>query len=304
MQTKPGTPQQPACTFRPPPSESLLFRIIFNNTHPRGYNTNTASPIAFRAGSPTAPITTISALLHCGGNESDRDKSPYISCSRDLLWCLWLAIKSLLHSKVRKSEEVTIFFLKDGPEYVDGQTDISSEAFWDEVCHTEEETPKSVGWKVFKRAGKRSRSASEVLVHKEISKDRVLGFLTLNENSIREAELKWIYSVDEEDWYSTYETRLGDHGRSGIYSDFRRVAMWCEMEVQKVHLKENGSCLLRVISEGLLIKFMAVIRDVEEAEEEGTRFQLFLEGFYLPWLVFLECHEEEHHVVGQPHQLE
>jgi hypothetical protein len=75
------------------------------------------------------------------------------------------------------------------------------------------------------------------------------------------------------------------------------------MKVQKVHLKESGSCLLRGISEGLLTKFMAVIRDVEEAEEEGTRFQLFLKSFYLPWLVFLECHEEEHHhVVEQSHR--
>lgn len=298
MQLQPKTTRQPARSFRPTPPERLLFCIIFNPTHPRSYNTNTTSPIAFRAGSPFAPRTTASALAHCGGNEFDRDKSPYISCSRDLLWCLWLGIKSLLHSKVRKSEEATIFFLTDGPEYVEWQTDISSEEFWDEVSNTEEEALESLRWKVFNRARKRSRSASKVLVHKEVPRERILGFLTLNEKFIRDAELEWIYVIDEGGWYSNYETCLGDHE---IYLKFGRLAMWCEMKLRKVNLKESEGCLLRGISKGLLTKFKAVITDVEE--DEGTPFQLFLDGFYLPWLEFLECHEEEHHVREHSNQL-
>ena len=105
--------------------DRCLFRIVFDNGD-RGFIEDCYfAPLvvpAFRAGNPSAPLTRETQLMHCGGDPSDCSATPYISCSRDLFWCLWTAVVALLKGRAKYAQ---IYFIADGIEYDDTQSEVA-----------------------------------------------------------------------------------------------------------------------------------------------------------------------------------
>src|SRR5271169_1602359 len=80
--------------------DSCLFRVVYDTSNRSTFIAGPEfAPLAypaFIAGCPSAPDCLQMQILHCGGEPSHRDATPYISCSEDLLWCLLSGASALL----------------------------------------------------------------------------------------------------------------------------------------------------------------------------------------------------------------
>jgi hypothetical protein len=106
----------------------FLFRIEFNHcSGPRNFIGDPPfAPLAipaFRASNPSAELTSKAQVLHCGGTASDRDSSPYISCTRDLFWCIVFAVDALL---TQNAYSTIVYIILDSSEYDINQTKVCS----------------------------------------------------------------------------------------------------------------------------------------------------------------------------------
>jgi len=69
--------------------------------------------------------------------------------------------------------ETLIYFIADGDKYDNVQTNMYCTAYWDGIKNS------TVDGQIRKHARMRAMAASEVLVHKEIVRERVIGVLPL-----------------------------------------------------------------------------------------------------------------------------
>ena len=94
-----------------------IFRVVFDDDTPCLRDIPHVEPLltpAFRAGDPYADDTPEMQLKHCGGTRVDRAYTPYISCSKDLFWCLWNIICALYLKGTAK--KAAIYMIADGKE--------------------------------------------------------------------------------------------------------------------------------------------------------------------------------------------
>lgn len=220
--------------------DRFLFRVDFDGSE-RGFtDASHFAPLAhpaFEAGDRDAPTGLVAQLAHCGGCISDRDQSPYISCSRDLLWCLWLSTMAVLGPK-RSVLEMQIYIIEDGDEYNDIQTNMYCREYWSNIGDSE------VIDKVIKRAKKRAIAASEVLVYKEIARERVLGVLRLDQRALESAGLDRVFLSHT--GKRNYHGAIAAISQNGLQEEIASLAEWCETSV--ISLKCIGQferCSLR-----------------------------------------------------------
>ena len=157
---------------------SCLFRVVYDtstrSTFIPGPEFAPLSYPAFIAGCPDAP-DCIEMQIRRDANH--RDSTPYISCSRDLLWCLFSSAMDLLQ---RTASDVEIWFIDNTRTHDDLQYDVWQEEHWDKLSRDVQGPDIDI-------AKERASSSSEVLVYQEISRERILGVLNLDLEDIEEA---------------------------------------------------------------------------------------------------------------------
>ena len=132
---------------------------------------------AFFAGCPTAPDCIQMQTLHCGGEANHRESTPYISCSKDLLWCLLSSAIALLQGT---ASNVQIWFIDNTRTHHDLQYHVWQKKHWDKLSSNVQNPDIDI-------AKERAAASTEVLVYKEISRERILGVLNLDLEMIRGA---------------------------------------------------------------------------------------------------------------------
>ena len=274
--------------------DRILFRVDFNGEGERDFiPAPRFAPLAypaFKAGNPSGPIGVDVQMIHCGGEISDRDKSSYISCSRDLLWCLWISARAILTRKQNSIVETLIYFIADGDKYDKIQTDIYCAAYWDGIKNS------TVEGRIRKQATTRAMAASEVLIHKEVARERVIGVLRLDREILSSAGLDRI--AESHNYYTTRVT-IAEHGWQ---EEIASLTEWCEANLDPLErFGMSEMCFIRGIFNALFFKLRdSLLEVVEESEEGGEFHEHLVQNLYLPWLEYLECHED-HHLKVLPH---
>ena len=280
--------------------ESCLFRVIFNNGK-RGFikdpNSAPLAEPAFIAGNPDAPCTPRTEILHCGGEPSDRDSTPYISCSADLFWCLWIAIVALLKDTTDYTE---IYFIADGAEYDDTQTRVYNSNNWHMLDSVE----------LVEKAKRRAIAASEVLVHREIGRERILGVMHFNLDVFQSTD-RWICSVIQnkiDKYRKGHEMSIPySHIAKIIFQDSRYqphlLAEWCEGNMNSLKcLKrvQRWHCIVRQIYNGLVFKYGSILSREEFEEwliggeyDDARDYMQWHEGCHFDAIVESEIEEME-----------
>jgi hypothetical protein len=272
--------------------DRFLFKVTFDTDGTRGFSKDPAfAPMAtpaFLAGNPNAPLNLESRLLHCGGSVKRRDASPYISCSRDLFWCLWRAVKAILEGTTKYAE---IFFIADGKGFDDMQTRVYGTDAWLGSHGLVDEYIRD-------RAVKLSRSASEVLVHHRIGRERIIEGLYLDYKVLKQShgtespKVTWIWKEMEDllaDGYSEVARSIFKQDRY----ESAHLAEWCEFHGTRFK-SWRRVCIVRELYKGLDFKYETIL-SYRLPWWVGDDFRdHLLNRVYLPSLDCLENHEFEH----------
>jgi hypothetical protein len=265
-------------------ADRLLFRVEFKGKGERDFiPAPRFAPLAypaFKAGNPSGPIGVDAQLTHCGGKISDRDESSYISCSRDLLWCLWISARAIF---ARKQISTQIYFIADGEKYDHIQTSMYCPKYWNSVKSS------IIDGQIRKKARMRAIAASEVLVYREVDRERIVGVLRLDCEILCSAGLDRITKC-----YNYYTTRT-TIAEFGWQEDIGSLAEWCEANLQRLEIFERSkTCFLREIFNALFFRLRGALLEVVENSERETLHEHLVDTFYLPWLDHLQCHETDH----------
>lgn len=277
-----------AKTFIP---SRLLFRVAFTDADPkRGFISDPKpSPLAtpaFIAGDITVPRSVNAELWHCGGEIADRDRSPYISCSRDLLWCLWFSGKAILKSRVFR--ETRIYVISDGNRYNDTQTEMHSKEYWDKLGEY------TAGYHIKERAKRFATNASEVLVYKSIGRERILGVLKIDREVLKSSGLDEIlFSHGPIRLY--YQHILEYIARKGMHEQVAPLAEWCEEFMKPLRcIAKSRMCHVHVLFNALMFRLghalMGLVGDMEKEDID----EYLRHSFYYPWFDYLESHVTDH----------
>jgi hypothetical protein len=201
---------------------------------------------AFIAGNPCGPTGVEAQLRHCGGRIWDRDRSSYISCSRDLLWCLWFSTFLMFRGKQRV-EETKIYLIGDSDQYNDIQTNLYDVEYWENIDRCK------VHSKIKREARKRAIRASEVLVHREISRERIIGVLQLKKEIVNSRGLRGICmpsGTEKFHYMKTVAALARNGGQEGIAS----LAEWCEENIEPLKcIGRSKSCFIRGLFKALFL---------------------------------------------------
>jgi hypothetical protein len=279
-----------AHSFRP---ERLLFRVDFTITDPkidRGFipdpkHAPLATP-AFIAGNPSPPRGVDAELIHCGGKIATRDDSAYISCTKDLLWCFWYSGKSIL--KKNEIQEARIYIIADGDQYKDIQTDMYAREYWDNLGGT------SVDADTIRRARTFSVPASEVLVYKEVGRERILGIVRIDREVLRTAGLEeLLFSHGPVRLF--YRFVLAAIAEKSLHEQVAPLAEWCEENME--YLKCLGKpriCFILGLFDALMFGLSDALMNLVDDLERDLLDEYLRDNFYYPWRDHLETHREDH----------
>ena len=180
---------------------------------------------AFIAGCPAAPDCLQMQILHCGGEPNHRDSTPYISCSQDLLWCLLSSAITILRGT---ASNVQIWFINNTQKHHDLQYHVWQEEHWDNLSSNDIDIAKE-----------NAIYSSEVLVYKEIGRERILGVLNLDLNKIQQAPAKfglWAQETLEEMWSYPFAVCKYFLEHSEYWED---LIDWCENGVERTDCVED-----------------------------------------------------------------
>ena len=166
-------------------------------------------------------------ILHCGGEANHRESTPYISCSQDLLWCLLSSAIALLRGT---ASNVQIWFIDNTRTHHDLQYNVWQEEHWDKLSNNVQNPDIDI-------AKERAVSSSEVLVYKEISRERILGVLNLDLEKIQRAPAEfgsWAQETLEKMWSYPFAVckYFLEHP-----DDWDDLVDWCEYQY-----RENSLC--------------------------------------------------------------
>jgi hypothetical protein len=277
-----------AKTFVP---DRLLFRVAFTDADPeRGFIPDPkVSPLAtpaFIAGNISVPRSVDAELWHCGGEISHRDRSPYISCSRDLLWCLFFSGKAILKSKVFR--ETRIFIIADGNQYDGIQTEMYSKEYWDKLGDY------SAGYFIKDRAKRFATNASEVLVYKSIGRERILGVLKVDREVLKTAGLdEVLFSHGPLRLY--YYRILECIAWKGMHEQVASMAEWCEEYMKPLRcIGKSRICHIHVLFNALMFRLGDSLMNMVDDMEKEDIDEYLRHSFYYPWCDYLESHVEDH----------
>lgn len=287
--------------------DRFIFKVVFDGGCKRaGFKSASHfAPLAypaFVAGDPSARIGFEAEVTHVGGEISDRDHSPYISTSRDLLWCLWVSARQILVGKVRPVVETQIYVIADGDEYNDIQTNIYCPEYWDNVKNIKIDTDIR---ELVRRTRKFGIPASEVLVHKKVSRDRIVGVLTLDREILILAGLHRIVGLrlegdvlipaEMDGICYNYRRALNAITEYGWQEDIAALSEWCEEHVRPLKcIGKSQFCFIRGLFNALFFKLKDDLLRLVDYSERDSLEEHLEESFYLPWLEYLECHECDH----------
>jgi hypothetical protein len=206
--------------------DSCLFRVVYDTSNRSTFIPGPEfAPLAypaFIAGCQEAPNCIEMQILHCGGESCHRESTPYISCSRDLLWCLLSSAVALIQGT---ASNVQIWFIDNTRTHHDIQYDVWREEHWDE--HS-----RNVQIPDIDTAREQASSSTEVLVYKRISRERVLGVLKLDLEKTGGAPAgfgQWAQETLEKTWsypVAVCEFFLEDPGGSDD------LVEWCENNLE------------------------------------------------------------------------
>ena len=212
---------------------SCLFRVVYDtstrSTFIAGPEFAPLAYPAFIAGCPTAPDCLEMQILHCGGEAHHRESTPYISCSEDLLWCLLSGAVALLQGT---ASNIQIWLIDNTQKHHDLQYDVLQEEHWDKL-------PINVQNPDIDIAKERAFSSSEVLVYKEISRERIVGVMNLNLEKIKTAPAEfalWALETLEKKWnypFAIHKFFLADP----VHSD--DLVEWCENSLERTACTED-----------------------------------------------------------------
>lgn len=181
--------------------DSCLFRVVYDTSNRSTFIVAPEfAPLAypaFTAGCPTALDCIEMQILHCGGETNHRESTPYISCSTDLLWCLLSSAIAILRGT---ASNVQVWFIDNTRPHHDLQYNVWQEEHWDKLSNNVQSPDINI-------AKEHAVSSSEVLVYKEISRERIIGVLNLDLEKIKRAPAKfgsWTQETLEKMWSHSF----------------------------------------------------------------------------------------------------